>query len=96
MDGSQKIAQRWLETLAFHQASGQQCPSILTAIGAWIGHIRGDNGVVDDPMAETLKTTWDAAGKVGIVVALFGSGGPMASDWLPSDADRETITATLS
>jgi fructuronate reductase len=95
MDGSQKIPQRWLETLAFHQASGQQCPSILTAIGAWLGHIRGDNGVVDDPMAETLKTTWDAAGKGGIVVALFGSGGPMASDWIPNDAERDQITAAL-
>jgi fructuronate reductase len=96
MDGSQKIPQRWLETLAFHQASGQQCPSILTAIGAWLGHIRGDNGVVDDPMAETLKAAWDAAGKDGIVAALFGHGGAVASDWVPSDADRETITAALS
>jgi fructuronate reductase len=96
MDGSQKIPQRWLETLAFHQASGQQCPSILTAIGAWLGHIRGENGVVDDPMAETLKATWDAAGKVGIVEALFGSGGPMASDWVPSDADRKKIIAALT
>jgi fructuronate reductase len=95
MDGSQKIPQRWLETLAFHQVSGRQCPSILTAIGAWLGHIRGDNGVVDDPMAETWKAAWDAAGKGGIVVALFGSGGPMASDWVPNDADREQIIAAL-
>jgi fructuronate reductase len=96
MDGSQKIPQRWLETVVFHQASGQQCPSILTAIGAWLGHIRGDNGVVDDPMAKSLKATWDAAGKDGIVVALFGSGGPMASDWVPNDADRKTITVLLN
>ncbi len=93
MDGSQKIPQRWLETLAFHQASGRQCPSILTAIGGWLRHIRGDNigiwGPVDDPMAATLKSTWDAAGKEGAVAALFGPGGPMASDWIPSDADRE-------
>ncbi|MEQ1552084.1 mannitol dehydrogenase family protein [Sphingorhabdus sp.] len=95
MDGSQKIPQRWLETLAFHKASGQQCPSILTAIGAWLGHIRGDNGVVDDPMAETLKAAWDAAGKRGIVVALFGSDGPMASDWVSSDAEQEQIIAAL-
>lgn len=95
MDGSQKIPQRWLKTLAFHKASGQQCPSILTAIGAWLGHIRGDNGVVDDPMAETLKAAWDAAGKRGIVVALFGSDGPMASDWVSSDAEQEQIIAAL-
>ena len=32
MDGSQKIPQRWLETLAFHSAQGRQCPAILTAL----------------------------------------------------------------
>jgi fructuronate reductase len=96
MDGSQKIPQRWLETLAFHQGAGRQCPAILTAIGAWLRHSRGDNGLVDDPLAAILKAAWDATGKSGIVAALFGSDGPMASDWLPSDADRDFITATLN
>jgi fructuronate reductase len=96
MDGSQKIPQRWLETLAFHQNRDRQCPAILAGIAAWLCHIRGDNGKVDDPMAEMLKATWDAAGKVGIVAALFGVGGPMASEWLPSDADNQLIIAALS
>jgi fructuronate reductase len=95
MDGSQKIPQRWLETLAFHQKQGQQCPAILAGIAAWLCHIRGDNGVVDDPMAAALRATWDAAGKDGIVAALFGPGGPMASDWVPSDADVRVIGAVL-
>ena len=89
MDGSQKIPQRWLETLAFHQQQGRQCPAILSGLAAWLRHIRGDNGPVDDPMAETLKATWDAADAEGIVAALFGSGGPMASDWMPSEADQD-------
>lgn len=96
MDGSQKIPQRWLETLAHHQKRDRQCPSILAGIVAWIRHIRGDNGNVDDPMAETLKAAWDASGKDGIVAALFGLGGPMASDWVPNDADREQIIAALT
>jgi fructuronate reductase len=96
VDGSQKIPQRWLETLACHQGTGRQCSAILTALGGWLGHIRGDNGPVDDPMAATLKAAWDAAGKDGIVAALFGPGGPMASDWLPSDADRELINIVLN
>jgi fructuronate reductase len=91
MDGSQKIPQRWLETLAHHQERGQQCPAILTAIGAWLCHIRGDNGAVDE-----LKAAWDAAGRQGIVTYLFGSGGLMASDWVPSAADRDTITTSLN
>jgi fructuronate reductase len=95
MDGSQKIPQRWLETLAFHQKHARQCPAILAGIAAWLCHIRGYNGPVDDPMAATLKATWDAAGKDGIVAALFGPGGPMASDRVPGDADRALIITAL-
>jgi fructuronate reductase len=95
MDGSQKIPQRWLETLAFHQKQGRQCPAILAGIAAWLCHIRGDNGAVDDPMAGALNATWDAAGKDSIVAALFGPGGLMASDWVPGDADARTIGAAL-
>jgi fructuronate reductase len=95
MDGSQKIPQRWLETLAFHQKQGQQCPAILAGIAAWLCHIRGDNGAVDDPMAGALKATWDAAGTHGTVAALFGPGGQMASDWVPSDVDSRIIGAAL-
>ncbi len=96
MDGSQKIPQRWLETLAYHQKHGRQCPAILAGIAAWVRHIRGDNGPVDDPMAATLKAAWDAAGKEDIVKALFGPGGPIASDWVPNDADRDVISAALN
>jgi fructuronate reductase len=96
MDGSQKIPQRWLEALAFHQQRGRQCPAILSGLSAWIRHIRGDNGPVDDPMAETLRATWEAAGADDIVSALFSSNGPMATGWAPTDADRALITATLN
>ena len=96
MDGSQKIPQRWLETLSHHQKLGRQCPAILAGIAAWACHIRGDKGPVNDPMAATLKAAWDAAGKDGVVTALFGTGGPMASDWVPNDADRAVISATLN
>jgi fructuronate reductase len=46
IDGSQKISQRWLETLADNQLHGRSCPAILTAIGAWIQHLRGANGKI--------------------------------------------------
>lgn len=95
MDGSQKIPQRWLETLAFHQKDGRQCPSILTAIGAWLCHIRGDNGMVEDPIETELKAHWDEVRTEGIVPALFCSGGPMASDWSPSDTDTALIVSAL-
>jgi fructuronate reductase len=95
MDGSQKIPQRWLATLASQQAKGKQCPSILTAISGWLCHIRGDNGFVDDPLAEVLKATWAQAGAHGISAALFRAGGIMASGWTPSDADLLEIERQL-
>src|SRR3546814_20027598 len=40
MDGSQKIPQRWLETLAWHQARGRRCASLEQAVAAWIAFLR--------------------------------------------------------
>lgn len=94
-DGSQKIPQRWLETLAFHQHTAKTCPSILAGLGAWLCHIRGDNGRVDDPMADSFKRTWDEAGAANIVSALFGVGGLMASEWIPSLAEQALIQTSM-
>jgi fructuronate reductase len=95
-DGSQKIPQRWLETLARHQASATQCPAILTAIGAWLLHIKGNNGPIDDPLAETLATCWKQAGPSGIVEALFANGGILASKWTPGTTDKAAILAAMA
>lgn len=95
MDGSQKIKQRWLETLAFHQGEGRQCPALLTALAAWLAHVRGDNGPVDDPMADVLAAAWQREGSAGIVDSLFGEGGLMASAWRPTLADRAFLTERI-
>lgn len=95
MDGSQKIPQRWLETLAFHQTAGRQCPAILAAVGAWLRHVRGDNGMVDDPLALELKAQWETTGEAGIVEVLFGEYGPLKSEWHPSDAERLAILQAI-
>lgn len=95
MDGSQKIPQRWLATLAHHQREGCACPAILTALGAWLRHVRGDNGPVDDPSAETLKTAWEQSGESGILDALFGDNGLISVVWKPSANDRDLITASF-
>ncbi len=77
MDGSQKIPQRWLETLAWHQARGGRCPSLETAIAAWIAFLRSDRPI-DDPLADRLRAA--AAGPYAIE-RIFGEGGLVASDW---------------
>lgn len=80
MDGSQKIPQRWLETLAWHQARGARCPSIEAAIAAWIAFLRSDRPI-DDPLAEGLR---DAATGPYAIERIFGDGGLVASAWRPA------------
>ena len=87
MDGSQKIPERWLPTLRFHQREGRQCPAILTALAAWILHVRPGGHTVADPMAETLAEIWRQAGAQGVVRSFFGSNGLFAGDWEASPAD---------
>lgn len=79
MDGSQKIPQRWLETMAWHQARGARCPSLEAAIAAWIAFLRSDHPV-DDPLADKLR---EAAAGPDAIERLFGDGGLIASGWRP-------------
>lgn len=90
MDGSQKIPQRWLETLAANQAQGRDCPAILAGISGWIRHLRGANGPVDDPRAAELSKL---AEREDCVKALFEEA--LASEWRPSDANVAAINAGL-
>src|SRR5690606_2495638 len=96
MDGSQKIPQRWLETLAFHQAHGRPCPAILEALAAWLRHVRGDARPVDDPMAEALRALWERSGRNGIAAALFGPHGAFARSWQADQATLDTLAAKLA
>ena len=93
MDGSQKIPQRWLETLAANQQMGRDCPAILAAIAAWIRHLRGDNAPLDDPRAAELKAVSETGGE--IAQALFGANGLLASDWRPPRSDLAAIAKHL-
>jgi Mannitol-1-phosphate/altronate dehydrogenases len=91
MDGSQKIPQRWLATLADRQAQGLSSPATLKALAAWIVHVRGDNPYVSDPRARTMAAAWQTAGRDGIVQALFGEGGLIASPWQPTADDLQRL-----
>ena len=80
MDGSQKVPQRWLETLAHNEAHGRTCPAICEGLSAWIHHLQGHNGPVDDPLADKLSR---AAKTDTPMIALFGEGGLLTSRWRP-------------
>ncbi|MFY7836152.1 MAG: mannitol dehydrogenase family protein [Novosphingobium sp.] len=97
MDGSQKIPQRWLETLAHNAQQGQTCPAILTAITAWIHHLNGHNGPVDDPLADKLAAiARQNPEPADAALALFTGQGPLAGTWHPSPADLKTLTAACT
>lgn len=95
MDGSQKVPQRWLASLAAHQARGELAEATLTALAAWLRHVRGGPWV-NDPLADALAAAWRANGAGGIVPALFGPAGPMASAWSPTEAERAFLQARLT
>ncbi|WP_447954196.1 mannitol dehydrogenase family protein [Sphingopyxis chilensis] len=80
MDGSQKIPQRWLETLAWHQQRGARCSSLESAIAAWIAFLRSDHPI-DDPLADKLR---EAAAGPDAMAKLFGEDGLIASEWRPA------------
>ena len=96
MDGSQKIPQRWLETLSIHQSRGETCPALLTALAAWVRHVRGDGEAVNDPMAETLAALWRQNGASGMASALFGETGLLASAWRASPENLGRLTNLIS
>lgn len=94
-DGSQKIAQRWLEPLADNAARGRRCPATLRALAAWMIHVRGDGAPVDDPLAERLAAIWASAGRGGIVAGFFGENGVVAGRWRPDRQDAATLAVEL-
>ncbi len=94
MDGSQKIPQRWLETLAFHRQTGRQCPAILAGLSAWLTHSSGANGPVDDPLAETFAALWRTGSRADVAAALFGPSGHFAAFWVAAPATLATIAST--
>lgn len=91
-DGSQKIPQRWLSSLAANAGQGRTCPETLAALAAWLIHVRQP---ANDPRAEELASAW-AAGRAGVVDAMFGDRGLLAGHWRPDDRDRAILDQALT
>ena len=65
MDGSQKLPQRILGTLAENLAAGRPSPGLVTAVAAWMRYVGGvdERGApidVRDPLAAQLRAASDA------------------------------------
>lgn len=78
MDGSQKLPQRILGTIADARAAGRETPGLALAVAAWMRYVGGvdEKGAaidVRDPLAERLKALSDEAGTPDArVAALLG------------------------
>jgi fructuronate reductase len=78
MDGSQKLPQRILGTLADNRAAGRPSPGLTLAVAGWMRYVGGTDesgGAIDvrDPLAGRLKALSDgAADPAGKVAALLG------------------------
>ena len=72
MDGSQKIPQRWLATLAIREGEGVSCPAIRKGLAAWFEHLRrGDH--VNDPRADDLRAILAEADGDEALARMFGA-----------------------
>jgi fructuronate reductase len=59
MDGSQKLPQRWLNTVRDRLSAGAPIDRLALALGAWVMHLRGHDEAgrthaLDDPLADEL------------------------------------------
>lgn len=60
MDGSQKLPQRLVQTVAEQHAAGCGAPAAARGIAAWMRHLTGPN--VNDPLSDVLVPLAEAAG----------------------------------
>nr|WP_237438121.1 mannitol dehydrogenase family protein [Alteraurantiacibacter buctensis] len=95
MDGSQKLPQRWLAVLAERQAQGLSSTAIMRGLAAWLRHVRGDNGPVDDPLAADLEAASQQPDTAAMIRAIVGPGGLVGSPWHPSDDEIAQLQTAL-
>lgn len=85
MDGSQKIPQRWLETLHINSERGRTSPATEAALATWLRHTRGDNGPVDDPLAPQLAALWQGATWSDAIDRIWHADRPLVGGTMPAD-----------
>ncbi len=73
MDGSQKIPQRWLNTLQYQRQQNGRIHCFSVALAAWIKftsgkNLSGDSVEVNDPMASVFQEIWQSSNDLQSVV----------------------------
>ncbi len=75
MDGSQKLPQRILGTLAANLDAGRPSPGLILTVAGWMVYVRGTDlagATIDvrDPLAETLRAAATGPDPVGALLSL--------------------------
>jgi fructuronate reductase len=102
MDGSQKLPQRILGTVAENLAGGRPVAGLTLAVAAWMRYVggrdeRGGRIDVRDPLAERLRALSDsAADPAGKVAALLGVREVFAPDLAADAGFREGLAAAYA
>ncbi|MGI5213035.1 mannitol dehydrogenase family protein [Plantactinospora sp. CA-290183] len=103
MDGTQKLPQRVLHTIADLRAGGARPRWAALVVAAWMRFVQGraDDGTplpLDDPLAERIRAAL-AEGKaspVGVVDALFGLTEVFPAELAADDEVRELVVEWLT
>lgn len=94
MDGSQKIPQRLLATLADNRAVERDSPAILSALAAWVRHLTPgspSHEYLSDPMQSALSPIASKADKTKVVRDLFGSQGILGRQYPLQERDLSNL-----
>ncbi|TCP85017.1 fructuronate reductase [Sphingomonas sp. PP-CE-1A-559] len=74
MDGSQKVPQRWLATIAARLGQGLHSPRHLASLAAWMAYTAAAPNIANDPLVSTYTAIWtESAGDLHEVAARFVS-----------------------
>jgi fructuronate reductase len=97
MDGTQKIPQRWLASIATLLKAGRPPAGLLFALAGWIAFACTPQRTLDDPLAgrlaEIRERSSDARSAVGAIV---GAGGLFSGAWQADSATLERIAAQVN
>lgn len=94
MDGTQKIPQRWLDTVLWHGRNGSATPAIAEAFEAWVWHI-ADGRHVDDPFGASLQEAFAAGGRAMLLHRCCKDGAHGPAIW-PGHADAVAMLRTCA
>lgn len=102
MDGTQKIPQRWLNTVRERLAAGAPVERLALGVAAWMRYVagtdeRGQPIDVRDPLAAQLRAVADGAGPVAerLAPALLGVKAVFGDDLPANPAFVRPVTAAL-